>query len=402
MSIIRDVTIKAKKYLKTDEILLFVGSRQAGKTTILRQLREELDNKKKNTFFLNLEELEYLDLLNKSPRNLFKIFTLDLDQKNYVFIDEIQYLKNPSNFLKFIFDEYRGKIKLIVSGSSAFYIDKKFKDSLAGRKKIFHVATLSFREFLRFKQEEKLTQLNFSKLSLTDKEKISVYFGEYIIFGGYPKVVLSALSEKKEILQEIAFSYVKKDVYEANIKQEETFYKLFKILASQAGNLLNASELAKTLGVSKTSIDNFLYIMQKSFHIVLIKPFYKNIRKELTRMPKAYFADLGLRNFFMNDFSAFEQRQDKGILLENIVFRQLSEKFEEDEIKFWRTIGKHEIDFIVNEKFALEVKVNPEKLKEKNYKIFQDNYPEIDFSVVTLNKKNNNTAAIKILDAWEL
>ncbi|EKE21950.1 MAG: hypothetical protein ACD_7C00086G0002 [uncultured bacterium] len=402
MSIIRDITIKAKKYLETDEVLLIVGSRQAGKTTILRQLREDLDNQKKNTFFLNLEEMEYLGLLNESPRNLFKIFTLDLNQKNYVFIDEIQYLKNPSNFLKFIFDEYQGKIKLIVSGSSAFYIDKKFKDSLAGRKKIFHVTTLSFREFLRFKQVEKLAHLDFSKLSLTDKEKISVYFGEYVIFGGYPKVVLSVLGEKKEILQEIAFSYIKKDVYEANIKQEETFYKLFKILASQAGNLLNASELAKTLGVSKTTIDNFLYVMQKSFHIVLIRPFYKNMRKELTRMPKVYFADLGLRNFFMNDFGGFEQRGDKGILLENIVFRQLSDKFEGDEIKFWRTIGKHEIDFIVDEKNALEVKVDSERLRVKNYKIFQENYPKIDFSVVTLNKKNNAVNDIKILDAWEL
>ncbi len=402
MSIIRDVTIRAEKYLETDDILLFVGSRQAGKTTILKQLKEKLEAKKKNTFFLNLEELEYLGLLNESPRNLFKILTLDTNQKNYVFIDEIQYLKNPSNFLKFIFDEYQGKIKLIVSGSSDFYIDKKFKDSLAGRKKIFQVATLNFREFLRFKNEENLAGLDFSGLGLVDKEKIAQYFGEYMIYGAYPRVVLSALNEKKEILQEIAFSYIKKDVYAANIKQEETFYQLFKILARDAGNLVNASELASTLGVSKTSIDNFLYVMQKSFHIILTRPFYRNVRKELTRMPKIYFGDLGLRNFFMNDFSSFTQRSDKGGLLENAVFRQLSDKYGIDEIKFWRTADGHEVDFVVEEKIAYEVKVNPEKLKVKNYKIFKENYPKLDFLVVTINNKKISSGGIIILEAWEL
>jgi len=304
MSIIRNVTLHAQNRLKNDEILLFIGPRQAGKTTILKQLQTHLAENNEKVYFLNLEDPDYLDLLNESPKNLFKIFTVDLSRRTFILIDEIQYLKNPSNFLKYFYDEYAGKIKILVSGSSAFYLDKKFEDSLAGRKKIFYVRTLSFEEFLRFKNENDLAKIvSESKApALQEKEKISFYFREYLIYGGYPRAVLAPIEEKTDILREIAYSYIKKDIYEANVRQDEIFYKLLKILASQIGNLVNASELALTLGVSKTTIDNYLYIMRKSFHLHLVSPFYKNMRKELTKMPKVYFADLGLRNFFSDNF----------------------------------------------------------------------------------------------------
>lgn len=402
MSIIRDITIKAERYFESDDILLFVGTRQAGKTTILKQLKNKLEANGNVCYFLNLEDPEFKDLLNDSPKNIFKIFNLDLTGKIFIFIDEIQYLDNPTNFLKYLYDEYKGKIKLLVSGSSSFYIDKKFKDSLAGRKKIFNVRTLSFREFLRFKNEEKLSQTDFGKAGLAEKDKISSYYLQYIVYGGYPRVVLSPDEEKKEILKEIAYSYIKKDIYESGIRQEEVFYKLFKILASQAGGLVNASELAFTLDVSKTSIDNYLYVMRKSFHICFVNPFFKNMRKELTKMPKVYFYDLGLRNFFSGGFQSFEQRNDKGAMLESAVFRQLIEKYDIDEIKFWRTIQQNEVDFILNGKKALEVKVNPKMFKKSGYKIFIENYPNIDLSIASLNTKDEILNNFKIFEAWQI
>ena len=175
MSIIRDITIKAQEYLKDDDILLFTGARQAGKTTILRQLAERVEKKHENLYFLNLEDPDYRSLLNQSPKNLFKIFTIDLKKRNFIFIDEVQYLNDPSNFLKYMYDEYRGRIKLLVSGSSAFYIDRKFKDSLAGRKRIFHVKTLSFREYLRFKNETDILQKDFQSLGMSDQDRLSVH-----------------------------------------------------------------------------------------------------------------------------------------------------------------------------------------------------------------------------------
>ncbi len=402
MSIIRDITIKAQGYLENDDILLFIGARQAGKTTILRQLASHIEQKGKNVNFLNLEDPDYRYLLNQSPKNLFKIYTLDVEKRNFVFIDEVQYLNDPSNFLKYMYDEYRGKIKLLVSGSSAFYIDKKFKDSLVGRKRLFHVRTLSFREFLRFKNEEDLSQKDFENISVSDEERLTIYFYEYMTYGGYPRVVLSPINEKTDMLGEIAYSYIKKDIYEAAVRQDEVFFKLFKILSAQTGNLVNSSELAHTLGVSKTAIDNYLYIMQKSFHIALVKPFYRNIRKELTKMPKVYFLDTGLRNFFTLNFRSFELRDDKGALLENVVFRQLLECYSFDEICFWRTTQGHEVDFVTAEKEAFEVKVNRSGFKKGSYELFFRNYPEIIFNVVSMDTGEQTRDKIRFSTPWQL
>jgi hypothetical protein len=379
MSIIREVTIKAKKYLESDEVLIFVGARQAGKTTILHQLEEEIKNKPH--FFINLEDKEICHLLDKSPKEIFKILPINFEKRTYIFIDEIQYLKDPTNFLKYIFDQYQSKIKLIVSGSSAFYLDKRFKDSLAGRKKIFNVYTASLKEFFKFKEFDNLSIKKFNDLTLIERDKFKELYYEYLIFGGYPRVIMASIEEKKEVLRDIVYSYVKKDIYEANIRQDEIFYRLMKILAQQIGNLVNSSELSLTLGVSKTAIDNYLYVMQKSFHISLIRPFYKNIRKELVKMPKIYFYDFGLRNFLVNNFEPFLLRTDKGQILENYFFRSLINRYYIDQIKFWRTVDGAEVDFVVEDK-AYEIKVNKKLAKVSKYKLFQKKYPKIRFEIL--------------------
>lgn len=181
----RDIVEKALKYLDSEYILIFTGARQSGKTTILRHLFETFKRDNKKSFFINLEDIDYLSLLNESPKNLFSIIGSISKEKIIVLIDEIQYLDNPTNFLKYYFDEYKDKIKLVVSGSSAFYIDTKFKDSLAGRKRIFHVYPLSFSEFLFFKDEHELwskfkQKVNLENLGLADfnaieQRKMKIY-----------------------------------------------------------------------------------------------------------------------------------------------------------------------------------------------------------------------------------
>lgn len=402
MSIIRDLTLTIKERLDSDEILLLIGARQTGKTTILHQIEDILRERKQICYFLNLEDPDYLGLLKRSPKKLFEIFPLDLKRKNFIVIDEIQYLDDPSNFLKYFYDEYKGRIKIIASGSSAFYLDRKFKDSLAGRKRIFCLLTLSFREFLRFKNETRLAQSSLRNLTLSEYQKTVLFYQEYLCYGGYPRVVLSSLEEREEFLKELAYSYIKKDIYDAHIRQDEAFYKLFKILASQTGSLVNSAELASTLGISKTAVDNYLYVMQKSFHIRLVKPFYRNLRKELTKMPKVYFLDLGLRNFFVNNFDSFVLRSDKGGLLENAVYRQLLEENDFEEIRFWRTIQKNEVDFLVNMDKAFEVKVGPRDFKKRRYRNFLENYPDISFSLVSFNSGVKQADSFKVLEPWEL
>lgn len=385
MDVKRDVYSVLKSNLNNPEILLLTGPRQVGKTTILHQLEKYLSVKRQQVFFLNLEDTEYLRLLNQSPKKIFELLPVNLERKSFILIDEVQYLANPSNFLKYLFDEYKNKIKLIVSGSSAFYLDKKFKDSLAGRKKLFTIFSLNFREFLRFKSAGELAKKSWGKLTLTETEKLDRLYGEYLIWGGYPKVVLAAQTdEKEEILKELVYSYVKKDIFDANIRQDEDFYRLLKILAGQVGNLVNANELAGTLNLSKTAVDNYLYVLQKSFHIRLVRPFYRNLRKELTRMPKVYFTDLGLRNFLVNDLRPLMARGDKGQLLENGIFRQLVDCYGWESVRFWRTAAKKEVDFILErEQLAYEVKTNPAGLRKTKYKEFIQHYPEFKLKFIS-------------------
>lgn len=401
MSIIRDITNTSRQYWDTNEVLLFVGARQVGKTTILKQIRDELEDRGETTFWLNLEDPEYLAELNKTPRNLFKIFPIDTTKRAVIFIDEIQYLKDPTNVLKYLYDEHGEYLKLIVSGSSAFYINESFRDSLAGRKRIFHVRSLSFLEFLRFQKEDELAKKDFSTLSLEEARKISDYYHQYLLYGGYPRVVLAKGEEKIEVLRDLAYSYIKKDVLEAQIRREDVFYKLMKILASQAGNLINISELSNTLQISIATVEHYLLVLQKSFHVALIRPFSNNVRSELTKMPKAYWYDGGLRNFFADTFESLLTRSDKGVVLENATFRQLIESNEVEDIHFWRTVSGREVDFVVGRN-AYEVKTNPSAFKRNKYQVFQGLYPEIPLSVVAIDKENDTVDTIPVLNVWEL
>jgi hypothetical protein len=398
MIIKRDILSTINKNLPREEAILIIGPRQAGKTTVLHQIEKEL-KKNNDCFFINLEDPEYLQLLDKSPKNLFEIFSINLNKKTYIFIDEVQYLKDPSNFIKFFVDEYKGKIKIIASGSSAFYLDSKFKDSMVGRKIIITMLPLSFKEFFFFKNNEDI--IDFKKISISQKEKVRQSYFEYLIFGGYPKVVLSETKEEKiENLREIAYSYIKKDIYEYGLRQDETFYKLFKVLSSQIGGLANSSEIANTLDVSKTAINNCLSVMQKSFHITTVRPFFNNIRKEITKMPKIYFIDNGIRNFFINDFKGYLERIDVGQVLENGVFREFLNIYNQEDIKFWRTTDGKEIDFIIKEKQAFEVKSKIGNIKEKNFKTILDNYG-ISPKIVSF-EDQKNIHGYEVLKPWEI
>ena len=386
----RNVTDKLISELYKDTVLVLMGARQVGKTTLLRYLENYLLNAPEKVNFFSLEDKELLAELNAHPKNIFKYIDL---QKQHLLIDEIQYLDDPSNFLKYMYDLHSDKIKIIVTGSSAFYIDRQFKDSLAGRKKLINIYPFSFSEFLIAKNEKELAEKislhnvidNGKKLKLlkTQMDKIYILLNEYFIYGGYPKIVLEQdKKEKIAMLQELYLSFLKKDILESGVKNELKFYALLKLLAHQAGDLVNVNELASTLQLSRDAIANYIYIMEKSFIIKPIRPFFNNIRKELSKMPKIYFLDTGYRNSIMNIFETLELRIDKGGSLENLFFTGL-ELSEIDDIKYWRTADKNEVDFIVNQADAFEIKFNERKFKPSKYKTFTSNYPKIPLSCVS-------------------
>lgn len=378
---------RLKNHIPRKEFTIITGARQTGKTTLMRQLRDDSENDGHNTLFLNLENKDILKKLDETPLNLLS-YLPDGDNRIIVFIDEIQYLNDPSNFLKLIYDEYADRVKIVATGSSAFYIDTNFKDSLAGRKRIFHLYTCSFDEYLDLGGKQDLL-LEYDRIRKKDgansalMAQLKMEWEDYMIYGGYPAII-TELNKKEKIegLKEIRDSFVKRDVIESGVSNETAFYNLFRLLAEQSGNLVNVNELASTLRVVRSTIENYLFVMEKCFHIKFVRPFYQNLRKELVKMPKIYLLDTGLRNCLLNNFLPMDQRADNGHLWENMLYRSLMESYQDSDVKFWRTADGKEVDFVLPEidhPKAIEAKLDSVRMSKTKYKKFIEGYPEIGF-----------------------
>jgi predicted AAA+ superfamily ATPase len=285
-----------------------------------------------------------------------------------------------------LYDEHAGDLKIIASGSSAFYLDDRFKDSLAGRKRIFQLLTCSFDEYLEMSGKvllviEKNRLLQLSDAKSTQMDFLRVEWENYMIFGGYPAVITEPdKSAKINLLKEIRDSFIKRDILEAGVVNEIAFYHLFRILAAQTGNLVNVNELSLTLRIKNETVSNYLNVMQKCFHISLPKPSSRNLRKELVKMPKVYLLDTGLRNCLLNNFQPLALRTDKGELWENTVFRLLINKYGLDSVLYWRTSAGNEVDFVIpdmDEAKAIEAKYDIAFTNQNKCKLFHEAYPEI-------------------------
>lgn len=402
MYIKRKIHYEIEQHLLRKEYTIITGARQSGKTSLLLALYKELADTTDNMAFLSLEDREVLAAINEHPENIFRF--AQRPQKTalskgsagktvYLFIDEIQYADDPANLLKYLYDKYDLNLKVVATGSSAFYIDSKFKDSLAGRKRIYNLRTLDFDEVISFKdQPDLLNELSLVRnqqgyISARRRELIEA-FNEYLIYGGYPAVVLETdADEKIKLLKDIRDSFLKRDIDESGINNTDKFYRFIELIGEQTGGLVNKNELANTLGIDNKTIGKYLHVLEKCFHIYLVKPFYSNLRKEITKMPKIYFNDHGLRNVSLNRFHSFEKREDRGQLIENYVFRRLVELYGYEVIRFWRTVDQQEIDFIIstsqNEGTALDVKMNCRSGKQYPLRKFKENYSEYSIDTVS-------------------
>jgi uncharacterized protein len=373
------------RHLPKKEFSIITGARQTGKSTLLRQVENLCKEEDIPVVFLNLENKSILEELNENPLNLLKFLPVS-EKRIVVMVDEVQYLDDPSSFLKLLYDEHADKIKIVATGSSAFYIDSRFKDSLAGRKRIFRLHTCSFDEYLELSgktdlldEKNRVVQVADAKSTLIDYLRIE--WEEYMLYGGYPAVITEPdKQEKISRLKEIRDSFVKRDIQESGVQNENAFYQLFRILAGQTGNLVNINEISSVLRIKNDTVVNYISVMRKCFHIALISPFFRNLRKELIKMPKVFLMDTGLRNCLLDNFQPLSMRADKGELWENTVFRLLAGKYDIDSIRYWRTSSGNEIDFVlpdISTPIAVEAKFNKSQIRKSKYKMFRDSYPDI-------------------------
>lgn len=387
---------KLEKGFKNNRIIIIVGSRQVGKTTMMTMYRNNIA-KEFRQFYFNLENIASLNIC-QSLDNLATFLRengTDIEkQKVFLIIDEFQYIKNATKLFKMLYDLYP-KVFVLASGSSSIEIQKHLKESLAGRKKVYNLYSLSFEEFIRFKSEQGYQR--FSKFDFHDVASSVLgmynqrYLEEYLLFGGYPKVsLIKDESEKIEELQDIYNSYILKDI-KALIKGEEisAYNNLLKVLASQIGNLLNINELSNTLKTGRRFVTKYLNILKQTFVIELISPFHSNKRTEISKMPKLYYLDNGIINFALGNFGKIACRPNLGCFVENFVFNEIMKhKPIQYRLHFWRTKLGTEIDFILagnDELIPIEVKWQQKMSKPtipKSYFSFFTEHENINRAII--------------------
>lgn len=389
---------KLQQHLSRKEITLIVGSRQVGKSTLMEMLQEDLQKKGEKTIFLSLDLDEHKPFF-ASQNLLLQHIKLQIGEgKGYVFLDEIQHKENAGLFLKGLYDMHL-PYKLIVSGSGSLELKENIHESLAGRKRIFEITPVSFEEFVNYKtncQYETKLQNYFSLY----KEQTRLLLEEYMMFGGYPRVILAETTEEKRaIMGEIYQSYLERDIKDLlHLEKTDAFTNLVRILASQIGSLINYSELSSTLGIADKTIKHYLWYLEKTFLVRKITPFFRNIRSEITKSPMYYFYDVGLRNYALGAFGLPIVALTSGHLFENIVCNMLYDntQFTSTTMHFWRTIEHAEVDFIIQrgtQPIPFEVKFTALKKPEvsRSFRSFLRKYTPVQAYIVHTGEKQETT-----------
>jgi predicted AAA+ superfamily ATPase len=368
----REIFPKISRHLKQPEITLITGSRQVGKTVLLKMIQDYLveNNKidKENILYFNLDIIKDWEFFQSQTKFIEFLKEQSYKQKIYVLIDEAQKAPDCSKFFKGVYDSDLN-VKLVLTGSSSLELKTRLKESLAGRKQIFHLSSFSFEEFLRAKNK-KLSEIleEKSNISSISKKQLLSLFKEYALWGGYPRVILAKNSqEKMDTLSDIYTSYIEKDIVGfLEIKNRLAFSKLVKLLSGQTGQLVNITELSNSLNLDRETIEKYLNALRETFIISPLLPYFKNSRQEIIKQNKIYFNDTGIRNYALEDFSLFSERRDAGLLLENVIFKELLLSLSLfQKIRFWRTKQGTEVDFVIleqNKIIPIEVKLNFKKL----------------------------------------
>lgn len=320
-----------EKYLKPNKVLVILGSRQVGKTTLLKDYLNTIKGKIKYKLDFG-DDIKIQELLSSQDFSKIKEYSQGYD---LIAIDEAQKIKKIGETLKIMVDQIPG-IKVIATGSSSFELSGQIGEPLTGRKTTLILYPIS--------------QIELK--NLYNNYELKKRMEEYLIYGSYPEVVVNnSIEEKKRILNEIVGSYLLKDVLELErVKGSKVLLDLLRLLSFQVGSEVSLSELGRQLGLDYKTVARYLDLFEKSFVIYTLRGFSRNLRKEVTKKAKYYFFDNGIRNAIIANFNSLELRNDIGKLWENFI---VSERLKKQSYKgifsnnyFWRTWDQKEIDFI--------------------------------------------------------
>lgn len=342
------------------QVLIIQGPRQVGKTTLALEIVKDLRTKGKNIIF-NCDDPDHRELLENRGLDALKE---TVGSAKIVFIDEGQKLSTIGQTLKLLADYFKKSVQIIVTGSSTMNLLDKTQETLTGRKKVYTLYPISLEEV--------------ANNSHIEKKKLQTL----LIFGNYPHVITERKKENKVgILKELKTSYLYRDVFDfQGMKNADIFMNLVKALAYQIGNEVSYTELANLLKINRVTVERYIHILEQSFIVFRLAVFTRNKRRELSKLRKIYFYDIGIRNAVINNFNSLDKRDDLGALWENfmVVERMKYREYHHIEANqyFWRTYDGSEIDLVEEREgrlYGYEFKWKPREyarvlVKWKEYK----------------------------------
>jgi predicted AAA+ superfamily ATPase len=355
----RSLFFEIEPHINHKNAIVICGMRQVGKTSLMRMLFDitkgsklwyDFDNPLDHILF---EAIDY----NQIYYELKKQSSLKAGERLFVFIDEIQNFPDVTKVMKYLIDHY--KVKFIVTGSSNYYLRNLFPESLSGRKFLYTLHPLSFNEFLFFNGviSEKVIIVSkpediFKKHTRVELEKRSRYYDDYIEYGGFPEVVLTPdIKTKKLALKNIFASFFEKDIKVfTELKDVRELRDLILLLAPRNGNMIDISKIASELGINRVKVYNYLEFLQGIFFLKLVSKHTKSIDKSVAAGKKVYFSDSGILNLIA--------KVTEGQLLETTICNQLETY---GDLTFYNKRNTAEIDFILNQQTAFEVKIKASK-----------------------------------------
>ncbi len=311
------------------KIAILYGPRQVGKTTLARQVLSQLPLK---SLEINADESKYIEVL--SSRDLTKMRRL-VDDFEVLFVDEAQRIPDIGINLKILHDSLPD-LKIIATGSSSFDLANRVKEPLTGRTRTFVLHPIG------------LTELRQQMTPFEMDDQLE----NWLIFGTYPEVLSQGSGQGKSIyLKELTSAYLYKDILElSGIRHSVKLNSLLRLLAFQVGSLVSLKELGNSLQLNQETVLRYLDLLEKSFVIFRLSGFSRNMRKEISKMEKFYFVDLGVRNAILDNFNDLSQRNDAGQLWENFLLterrKKLAYQFKFASGYFWRTYNGAELDYV--------------------------------------------------------
>jgi predicted AAA+ superfamily ATPase len=356
--------------LKSKKVLIILGARQVGKTTLIKHF---LANEK--IVFLNLDiEVDrnrFVAMSSLNPNEAMK----SIGNPKYLIIDEAQRLNETGRIIKGWYDA-EVKTKIVLLGSSSLDLINQSSESLTGRNEKIFLSPMLFPEII---ENQTWYSSNYDKTNLTNNfgDQINSLLMNLIVFGSYPEVFLT--DDKQKYLLNLVSDYLLKDVLQIGlVRNPELIRKLLMLLAYQAGSEISVHELANNLKMSAITVEKYLSLLEETYVIFRLPAFSTNPRKEISRSQKVYFVDTGVRNAILNEFSLNHLRSDIGGLWENWVIAEIFKQNllfgQKRNLYFWRSKAKSEVDLIIKENEQISAYEIKWKKKKANKKAFENAY----------------------------